>query len=317
MQIHAAEMSAIQEQATARRILKLEDDLRSTLGTVPACQELLRQTVVGGRTRHDAVDRLGRAERLARGVSLDPILLARAAAEWDEAQALRWQLAMSAMRIVRREARRVPSHRVSVDDLEQEAVLGLFGAAERFDPDQGVRFAVYARWWVRAQITRSIQLGSVFQISASALELHRNARKVIASDEQEGLVRPVSELAAELGVGERRLTDVMAASALRAVEGASDDDTVSVIAELPDRDAPSPEDAVAASELAVRLRATIESTFALRERTILHRRYGLGTEAVSVAAIALDLSLSSERVRQLETQCVDALRGVFAREMDV
>lgn len=39
-----------------------------------------------------------------------------------------------------------------VNDLVQEAALGLMKAAEKFDPDRGVRFSTYARWWIKASV---------------------------------------------------------------------------------------------------------------------------------------------------------------------
>ena len=39
-----------------------------------------------------------------------------------------------------------------INDLVQEAGLGLMKAAEKFDPDRGVRFSTYARWWIKASI---------------------------------------------------------------------------------------------------------------------------------------------------------------------
>jgi len=39
-----------------------------------------------------------------------------------------------------------------MNDLIQEASLGLMKAADKFDPDRGVRFSTYAIWWIKASI---------------------------------------------------------------------------------------------------------------------------------------------------------------------
>lgn len=39
-----------------------------------------------------------------------------------------------------------------MNDLIQEASLGLMKAADKFDPDRGVRFSTYAVWWIKASI---------------------------------------------------------------------------------------------------------------------------------------------------------------------
>ena len=63
---------------------------------------------------------------------------------------------MSGLRIAHGEARKLAGPFLDEEDLVQEGYIGLLRAAKRFDPDRGIRFSTYARWWVRAQMTRAI-----------------------------------------------------------------------------------------------------------------------------------------------------------------
>lgn len=45
---------------------------------------------------------------------------------------------------------------VPVDDLIQEGNIGLYEAAQRFDPKEGVRFVSYASLWVRKRINEAV-----------------------------------------------------------------------------------------------------------------------------------------------------------------
>ena len=47
---------------------------------------------------------------------------------------------------------RYKGHGLPVSDLIQEGNIGLLQAANRFDPEKGVRFSTYAKWWIRAYI---------------------------------------------------------------------------------------------------------------------------------------------------------------------
>ncbi|MEO0603368.1 MAG: sigma-70 family RNA polymerase sigma factor, partial [Myxococcota bacterium] len=124
---------------------------------------------------------------------------------WAEAEAVRWELAMSGRRIAHGEARKLAGPFMDEADLVQEGYIGLLRAAKRFDPDRGIRFSTYARWWVRAQMTRAIDhTGRPVRLPGCAVEQTRNLRKAIKRFEDLGADYTVSDLADEVGIDKKR-----------------------------------------------------------------------------------------------------------------
>ena len=70
--------------------------------------------------------------------------------ERDE-QALH-RLITAYMRLAISMASKFKRYGAPMNDLIQEAGLGLMKAADKFDPDRGVRFSTYAVWWIKASI---------------------------------------------------------------------------------------------------------------------------------------------------------------------
>jgi RNA polymerase sigma factor (sigma-70 family) len=196
-------------------------------------------------------------------------------------------------------------------DLIQDGVVGLLQALARYDPDRGVPFWPFARWYVRRNMQRLVaELSGPVVLSDHALRqlsrLRDAHRELVEEHHREPTYR---ELAERTGLSTDQVAHLLLAdrtprSAQEAVE-MEDGGTVVVerIAdELAEGDYERVLDHVEAEELASFLSALSE-----RERTILRWRYGLDGEELSPQEIAARLGLSTSRVREIERHAREKL----------
>jgi DNA-directed RNA polymerase sigma subunit (sigma70/sigma32) len=74
----------------------------------------------------------------------------------EDGRQARNQLVEANLRLVVSLAKRFTGRGVLFLDLIQAGNLGLIRAVDKYDPDQGYRFATYASWWIRQALTRAI-----------------------------------------------------------------------------------------------------------------------------------------------------------------
>jgi RNA polymerase nonessential primary-like sigma factor len=310
-------LTAEEEKEIARLIRKAEDAARqAVIGHTQAETVLRRRPDRTERTRAGAVDRLESAVEVLWKLGKDnPELKLRARnakSAWQQAESLRWRLAMSGRRIAHGEARKLAGPFMDEEDLVQEGYIGLLRAAKRFDPDRGIRFSTYARWWVRAQMTRAIDhTGRPVRLPGCAVEQTRNLRKAIKRFEAAGVPFGIAELAEEVGIDKERAELLLSQGNTVSLEQPVDDGPRPRPLErfLSDDDAIQPDaDAIQQQELG-RMHHAFASVLSERQRFVLTRRYGLEDgEFRTLSEVGKEMALSRERVRQIEREALIRLR---------
>ena len=310
-------LTAEEEKAIARDIRKAELEAREAVTGLELAEDiLLKKPDRAERTRAGAVDRLESAvEAVWKASSKNQTLRGRARTAktaWAQAEALRWKLAMSGRRIAHGEARKLAGPFMDEEDLVQEGYIGLLRAAKRFDPDRGIRFSTYARWWVRAQMTRAIDhTGRPVRLPGCAVEQTRNLRKAIKRFEAAGMPYGIAELADEVGIDKERAELLLSQGNTISLEQPVDDGPRPRPLErfLSDVDAVQPDgEAIQAQELA-RMHEAFDMVLTDRQRFVLTRRYGLEDgEFRTLSEVGKEMGLSRERVRQIEREALIRLR---------
>ena len=210
-------------------------------------------------------------------------------------------------------------------DLMQEGLVGLMIAAERFDPDRGVRFSTYAGWWLRSSMQDFILRNwSVVRTGTTAAQktLFFNLRRLRArlGDDVDGRLSDAARIriASELRVGVSDVEQMemrLAANdhSLNLPVGAEGDDEWQ---DLLVDDAPSPEDNAVASHDATahgRWLAVALAELSARERKIIRARR-LSDDAETLVTIGRRLGISKERVRQIEQRALAKLKASILRQ---
>ncbi len=309
---------AEKEQEVGRAIRMAEMRAHEALSGLDSAERILRaRPKREERTRAGAVDRLEQAVLAIRNEAAqqnDPELFAyanEASRAWEEAESLRWQLAMSAMRIARGEARKLACSLMAEEDLVQEGYIGLLRAARRYDPDRGIRFTTYARWWVRAQMTRALETaGRMVRLPGGAVEQLRNLQRAIERLEQAGIQYSMEDVAAEIGVDKQRAELLLSHRGIVSIDQ-PDDDGLRVSDRLPTQaEHIDPHNNAALIQELTHMEDAIDKVLDERERYIVCEHFGIrGRSPRTMADIGKTMGLSRERVRQIESAALRRLRN--------
>ena len=221
----------------------------------------------------------------------------------------------SHLRLVPSVARRYRGYGLPLSDLISEGNIGLMQAARRFNPDKGARFSTYAMWWIRAAIQEYIlrswslvRIGTTNAQRKLFFKLRQTKNRIAGVETGEISPDQVKLIAEQLGVGEqdviemnRRLDGDMSLNTPVRDDGHEWQDRLV--------DSQNQEDALVEKDESEHRRAAFRQALATlgdRERYVFEVRR-LTDEPRSLDLLALELGVSSERVRQIELRAFEKI----------
>jgi len=202
-------------------------------------------------------------------------------------------------------------------DLIEEGNLGLIHALEKYDPERGFRFSTYATWWVRQNIERAIMNQSrtirlpVHVIKELNIVL-RALRHMETHCEKEPTTEDVARL---LGWPVEDVRRVLAYNErMASLDAPLDiDPMLSVGESIPDEYNLTPDLKLEHTKLELYVQEWLNQLNDKQRRVIEHR-YGLnGYDICTLEQLAGFMSLTRERVRQIQIEALHSLRKILKR----
>ena len=197
-------------------------------------------------------------------------------------------------------ARKYQNKGIDLDDLIQEANIGLIKAVERFEWKRGFKFSTYASWWIKQSVTRHLASHArTIRLPAHASGLLARVAEVRREYAEEFGVQPTdAEVAEILGVSvsviEASMTAGKVSLSLHTPIGSSDGSAPRLLKDIiPDDTIDDPGDVMDRVEMTERVRSAL-STLTDREEKILRLRFGISEDSKSQ-----DYPISKEEIESI------------------
>ncbi|MFH1027574.1 MAG: sigma-70 family RNA polymerase sigma factor [Pseudomonadota bacterium] len=233
-------------------------------------------------------------------------------------KAARDKMIESNLRLVVKIAKRYVNRGLPFLDLIEEGNLGLIKAVERFNLAKECRFSTYATWWIRQAIERSLinqsrTIRLPVHVSDDINRMLRITRGLSQELQREPSVQEVAEsMNAKQPYVRRLMTLLRRTCSIESPIG--DNNDYSLIDTIEDSSMVAPSVLLENIDIFEMISEHFDA-LSENEKTILTLRFGLDDkEPQTLDTIGQLFGVTRERIRQIESKCIEKLRKSAAQQ---
>lgn len=213
-----------------------------------------------------------------------------------ERESLLEELVLGNLRFVISVAKIYQNQGLPLNDLINEGNIGLIKAANRFNPESGLRFISYAVWWVKQSIMASLnEYSRTIRVPSNVIQESQKEKRNQNDDEF------------SLNKDESNYYSFIPSCV--SLDNEINEEGDQLIDIVPNRNADNPENSLNTKDEIKKRVALMLSVLDEREKTIIERYYGLNGVESNLDDLGEEFGCTKERIRQLRDKAIKKLRN--------